>query len=96
MRLRTAQSEWQDVTDPTAMTVTQLSVTPVSLVIDLLPRCEVTTCPVGSTTCPPTLTVRQFNVTLQGQAVTDSRVVRQIDETIRVRNDELSGACPPA
>jgi prepilin peptidase dependent protein B len=95
IQLRTAASTWQDVTDPSAMTVTQLSVTPVSRIIDLLPRCEVTTCPAGSTTCPPTLTIRQFNLTLQGQAVTDSRVVRQIEETIRVRNDQFSGACPP-
>ncbi len=95
IQLRTAASTWQDVTDPSAMTVTQLSVTPVNRVIDLLPRCEITTCPVGSTTCPPTLTIRQFNLTVQGQAVTDARVVRQIEETIRVRNDDFAGACPP-
>jgi prepilin peptidase dependent protein B len=95
IQLRTAASTWQDVTDPSAMTVTQLGVTPVSRIIDLLPRCEVTTCPAGSTTCPPTLTIRQFNLTLQGRAVTDARVVRQIEETIRVRNDQFFGACPP-
>jgi len=93
---RTAESGgWQPVTDPLTMTVTQLNVTPINRVIDLLPRCEITTCPAGSTTCPPTLTIRQFNLTLQGQAVTDARVVRQIEESIRVRNDEFSGACPP-
>jgi type IV pilus assembly protein PilW len=93
--MRTSASAEQEVTDPSAMTVTDLNIAPVTRVIDLLSRCEVTTCPAGSTTCPPTLTIRQFNLTLQGRAVTDARVVRQIEETIRVRNDQFSGACPP-
>lgn len=89
-------STWQALTDPSTMTVTQFCITPLNRVVNLLPRCVVATCPAGSTTCPPTLTVRQYSLVLRGQARSDANVVRQLEEVVRVRNDELSGACPPA
>lgn len=41
----------------------------------------------------PRLTLRRFNITLQGTAVSDSSVVRSLQETVRVRNEQFSGAC---
>jgi prepilin peptidase dependent protein B len=43
----------------------------------------------------PRLAVRQFTLVLSGNAVSDTRVVRQITEQVRVRDDEMTGACPP-
>jgi prepilin peptidase dependent protein B len=91
--LRTA-SGWQQLTDPATMTVTRLDVTPIASTVSLLSRCAVPSCPAGSATCPPTLTVRQFRISIRGQAVADPRVIRQMEETVRVRNDLLAGSCP--
>lgn len=91
---------WQDVTDPSTMTVTLFNITPVARDVCLLSRCP---CPTGSAPCPPepaclpgdpVITVRQFNLSLQARANSDPNVIRRIEETVRVRNDALSGACP--
>ena len=42
----------------------------------------------------PRLAIRQYTLVLNGRSVTDNRVLRQITETVRVRNDEMIGACP--
>ena len=42
----------------------------------------------------PTITIRQYDVVLAGRSTTDPSVVREIRESVRVRNDLLSGKCP--
>jgi type IV pilus assembly protein PilW len=42
----------------------------------------------------PRMDIRQYTLVLNGRAVNDSRIRRQITETVRVRNDEVTGACP--
>jgi prepilin peptidase dependent protein B len=42
----------------------------------------------------PRLTVREFNVRLKAVASADSTIVREINESVRVRNDALDGTCP--
>lgn len=43
----------------------------------------------------PRLAVRQYTLVLSGSAATDARVVREIRQSVRVRNDEVVGVCPP-
>lgn len=42
----------------------------------------------------PRMAIREYTVAINGRAVSDARVRRQIAETVRVRNDEVFGACP--
>jgi len=42
----------------------------------------------------PTLTVRQYDIVLAGQSTTDPSVAREIRESVRIRNDVLTGDCP--
>jgi prepilin peptidase dependent protein B len=42
----------------------------------------------------PLLLIRQFDVRLRGTSATDTAVTRELRETVRVRNDEISGTCP--
>lgn len=51
--------------------------------------CPTTTC----ATCP-FIKVRSFDIGLQGTSTTDASIVRSIQETVRVRNDQLLGSCP--
>jgi hypothetical protein len=42
----------------------------------------------------PVLEIRQFDIVLKGEAAADASVRREIRETVRVRNDKMSGCCP--
>lgn len=42
----------------------------------------------------PLLVIRQYDVRLRGTSATDPTVTRELRETVRVRNDQISGACP--
>jgi prepilin peptidase dependent protein B len=44
----------------------------------------------------PRLTVRQYTLTLRGYAPNAPTMVREVRETIRVRNDDAEGVCPGA
>lgn len=42
----------------------------------------------------PTLTIREYSIVLAGRSTADATVLREVRETVRVRNDRLSGQCP--
>jgi type IV pilus assembly protein PilW len=42
----------------------------------------------------PTLTIREYGIVLAGRSTADATVQREVRETVRVRNDALSGRCP--
>lgn len=42
----------------------------------------------------PYTIVREYEIRLKGTSTTDAAVTREIRETVRVRNDEIVGACP--
>lgn len=87
-----AGSGWTDVTDKTAVTITELTVTPSITTVSLGDTCP-TVCGVGTPNCPTT-TIRSFAVVLHGQSVRDANVQRSLRSTVRVRNDQISGSCP--
>lgn len=83
---------WQSLTDPGTVNVTQFSVTPTEQRIDLQASCT-QPCPAGSSACPPQLRVRSLQVRIVARASGDASVQRSLDSTVRLRNDTIVGAC---
>lgn len=100
---------WQALTDPRVVTITNLSVTAVpARVVDLYTYCacmtkltctaaqfQDSTLSTNYVSSRPTVTIRQYDMVLAGRSATDAAVQREIRETVRVRNDVMSGSCPP-
>lgn len=95
-----ATPTWQTLTDPSVLNVpaTGLQITQTATVVPVGGACaKVCPPPAGATwTCPnpPTLTLRQYDITLTGTAVADARVTRTLQTRARVRNDQSAGVCP--
>ena len=80
--------DWDDITDPSSTEITAFSITPTSRTIDLTPYCIST--PGGSA---PTMVIRFYEISISARSKADSSITRQITESVRVRNDNLSGSC---
>jgi type IV pilus assembly protein PilW len=95
-----AAPTWQTLTDPTVLDIPAngLAITEVAIDVPVGGACaKVCPPPSGATwTCPnpPTLKVRQYDITLTGTAVADARVTRTLQTRARVRNDQAAGVCP--
>jgi prepilin peptidase dependent protein B len=96
---------WQQVTDPGTLTITRFVVgAPVVRQVELWESCPCLwklTCTPASFTAAganfatrPLLNVRQYSFTIRGRSTSDMAVEREITETVRVRNDQTTGACP--
>lgn len=86
---------WQALTDPTTVIVTGLQLTPA--VYEVQMPCDLP-CPAanpGAALCPPRLQVRHVTVELTGRSPFDPQVQRTLRTSVRVRNDAVSGLCPP-
>lgn len=107
MQLLVGAGGWQQVTDPTSLVIDVATLgTPVSREVDLYASCPcfsraVAPCaaasfaPAGANYATrPRLVVRQYTLTLEGYAPSVPAVRREIQETVRVRNDATEGACP--
>jgi prepilin peptidase dependent protein B len=102
IQMKTDSATWQTVTDPTVLDVPAgnqgLTVTQTATVIPVGGACaKVCPPPAGATwTCPnpPTLTLRQYDITLRAVAVADPRIIRTLQSRARVRNDQPAGVCP--
>lgn len=64
-----------------------------SCTLDATTGCPTNPAATACATCP-FIHLRSFNIVLQGTSNADSRVVRRLEESVRVRNDQLSGQCP--
>ena len=95
-----ATPTWQTLTDPSVLDVsaTGLQITQTATVVPVGGACAKVCPPPASATwtCPnpPTLTLRQYDITLTGTAVADARVTRTLQTRARVRNDQTAGVCP--
>lgn len=95
-----AGGTWQTLTDPAVLSIPAngLIITQTTTVVPVGGACaKVCPPPAGATwTCPtpPTLTLRQYDITLTGTAVADARVTRTLQTRARVRNDQPAGVCP--
>lgn len=92
LQMSNGSSGWTDVTDKNAVTITTFDVTPNVTTISLGDTCP-TVCTIGTPNCP-TATVRSYAVLLHARSVQDASVQRSLRTTVRVRNDQVAGACP--
>ena len=90
VQMRTG-GQWQALTDSTTLRVIEFRVTLNSQAVAL--SCF-NPCPVGALACPPTQTVREIEVFIDGTAVHDPSVRRNARSNVRLRNDVINGACP--
>ena len=90
IQMRTG-GQWQALTDNTTLRVTEFRVTLNSQAVAL--SCF-NPCPLGALACPPTQTVREIEVSIDGTAVHDPSVRRNARSNVRLRNDVINGACP--
>jgi Tfp pilus assembly protein PilW len=89
--LMRAGGQWQALTDSSTLRVTEFRVTLNSQTVAL--SCF-NSCPPGAPACPPTQTVREVEVFIDGTAVHDPSVRRNARSNVRLRNDIITGACP--
>lgn len=99
---------WQAITDINTMTVSNFTVTPVLQCVALQQYCTGGTssscsacavdatsgCPTSSCATCPFLNLRRYDIALRGTSAADSSVVRNLQQSVRVRNDQLTGTCP--
>lgn len=64
-----------------------------SCTLNAMTGCPTDPTATACTTCP-FFRVRRFDIVLQGTSTAESRVVRRLAESVRVRNDQLLGQCP--
>lgn len=55
---------------------------------------EVTVPCIRPTVTPPVLTLRSVTVTIAGELASDPEVKRTLTETVRIRDDPITGSCP--
>jgi len=90
LEMMLGSGNWQAVTDPATLAVTAFSVTPSVQRISLERFCA-SACGAGA--CP-VQQVRSLTLSLTARSATDSTVVRTVRHSVRLRNDDVSGACP--
>jgi type IV pilus assembly protein PilW len=92
LQMQTSNGVWQDLTDSKNLTITAFNITPSDTALPLGHLCA-KGCAPGTPNCPTTR-VRSYLIGLTGQSVRDSSVVRNMNISVRVRNDQLQGQCP--
>lgn len=96
LQARIGAGTWQDLSDPAFVSVESFELVPSEREVDLLARCVVDVCPTGALDCPPVQLIRSVEIRLRAHATADAMLVREARETVRLRNDAIRGACPPA
>lgn len=76
---------WQELTDGNTLRITGFSITPRDGPPTRLPCPKL--CPDGTENCWPTLTVRELDVDISGEAASDPSVKRSLRTVVRLRND---------
>lgn len=82
---------WQALTDTNVLEVTRFDI---SVARETVVQACFKECPGGGTACWPTLDIRRITVEIAGRAVNDHAVQRSVRDTVRLRNDTPTGACP--
>jgi prepilin peptidase dependent protein B len=89
IQMQVSNGSWQPITDTNILNITQFTLTETSTAVSVGNACELT-----PTTNTPTLTVRQYDLLMTGQSTVNPAVSRTLQSRVRVRNDQISGACP--
>jgi type II secretory pathway component PulJ len=85
IRTKVPSSGYQQLTDSAVLKVTNFCVEPVAETRTRVP-CP-SACPGGGDTCWPEIVVRDYRVTVEGEATNDASIRRSLSSTVRVRND---------
>lgn len=96
---------YQELSDPRTLRVTNFTVTPVATNATPGPNASIPCpklCPDGTQACWPTLNVRELDVVIEGQSVSDPSITRRLETRVRLRNDQFifydpatAQFCPP-
>lgn len=82
---------WQPLTDDRTLTITGFQVTLTTQEVGL--SCF-KVCAVGAVNCPPSQSLREVAVVINGRAANDASVQRSVRSNVRLRNDVVTGSCP--
>ena len=85
LKTRLGAGGWQELTDGNTLRITAFSITPQDGPQTPLPCPKL--CADGTNSCWPTLTVRELEVAITGEAVSDPSVKRTLRTVVRLRND---------
>ena len=85
LKTRLGAGGWQELTDGNTLRITAFSITPQDGPQTPLPCPKL--CSDGTNSCWPTLTVRELEVAITGEAVSDPSVKRTLRTVVRLRND---------
>jgi prepilin peptidase dependent protein B len=89
VQMQMSNGNWQPITDTNILTITNFAIVEAKTGVSVALACVKT-----PTTNTPTVYIRQYDITLTGQAVSDAKIVRTLNSRVKVRNDEYTGACP--
>lgn len=92
LELQIGASGWQALTNTGTLVVTEFSIVPRTERISLLEHCA-HPCPPG-VTCDVHVSVRLLALHLAARAADDPTLLRRVDTVVRLRNDDVTGACP--
>jgi type IV pilus assembly protein PilW len=92
IQMQLGAGNWQALTDASTLVVTTFSVTPEVQPVSLEAACPAA-CPASSVTCPPRLQVRSLDVQIEGHALADPTVRREVRSSVRLRSDTVVGTC---
>jgi len=90
--LANGNPNWQPITDPAVITVTNFAPVIVTQRISLAGLCDPSCKTAGN--CP-TQDVRLVDITIQAVSKSDPSVTRTLNVREKLRADDVSGACPP-
>jgi len=94
LRMQLSDGNWQPLTDPNVVRVTAFNVDLNTQNIDLHPLYCPIVCIAGCAPGLPTQQLRNVTVYIGGQAQNDASVMRDLRVRVRLRNDNVTGACP--
>lgn len=87
--------QWQALTDPALLQIVRLQITHEADSQSLLSHCARTSCPdPDDLSCPPRLVIHRVALLLEGRDPHAPEVQRSLRGSVRLRNDEVQGACP--
>lgn len=88
IRSNVPNAGYQPLTDSAVLNVTAFCIAPVLEAVTRVP-CP-TACPDGTDACWPEVVVREYLITVEGEAANDPTIQRALTSTVRVRNDFVS------
>ena len=84
---------WQPITDPDTLEILSFNINPITQLVDLADFCD-KACVGAACAAGPQQEVRRVEITLQGWATHDHRVLRTVKVSERLRADNVTGTCP--